>query len=344
MDSQPLAPLTVVVLTHNEEWNLPACLARVAGWAKEIFVVDSGSTDRTREIASQYGAIVVEHRFETHAKQWNWALQNLPISTEWILALDADQRVTPELRDEISELFNRGALDVRLEGVRSQESGARNKQLGVRGQGKAVGDQRSGLDDIDGFYIKRRQIFRGTWIKHGGYYPKYLLKFFRRGQSWLDEGELADHRFYVAGKSALLGSDLIEDNQNEADILVWMKKHVVYAGRQAKEEFLRRQNGMGWSVRPSLFGTPDQRILWLKRIWYRMPIYVRPFVYFFYRYFVRLGFLDGRQGLLFHFLQAFWYRIMVDVVLDDLRRRHSFDESVSLSPDAGQRESRRQNR
>lgn len=301
MESVPPAPLAVVVLTHNEEWNIPDCLASISGWAREVFVVDSGSTDRTREIAAQYGAIVVEHPFETHAKQWNWALRNLPISTEWILALDADQRMTPELRNEIIELFNREAE-------------------GIRGQGKAVSGQQSGLDDIDGFYIKRRQIFRGRWIRHGGYYPKYLLKFFRRGRSWSDEGELADHRFYVAGNSVRLGSDLIEDNQNESDILVWMQKHVVYAGRQAKEEFLRRQNNTGWSIRPSMFGTPDQRTLWLKRLWYRMPIYVRPFIYFFYRYFLRLGFLDGRQGLLFHFLQAFWYRIMVDVVLDDLRR------------------------
>ena len=72
---------------------------------------------------------------------------------------------------------------------------------------------------------------------------------------------------------------------------------------------------------PSLFGTPDQRILWLKERWYGMPLYVRPFIYFFYRYILRLGFLDGKEGFVFHFLQAFWYRLLVDMNLDDLRRR-----------------------
>lgn len=317
------APLSVVVLTYNEGYNLPDCLASVSGWAQEIFVVDSGSTDGTREIAARYGAVVVEHPFETHAKQWNWALQNLPISTNWILALDADQRVTPELRGEIVEVCKR-------------ESESRQRAPDSSGPTASLGD-------VDGFYIKRRQIFRGKWIRYGGYYPKYLLKFFRRGQGWADEGELADHRFYVQGKSALLGSDLIEDNRNESDILVWMQKHVVYAGRQAREEFLRRLNGTGWSVQPSLFGTPDQRTLWHKRLWYRMPLYVRPFIYFCYRYIIRLGFLDGRQGLLFHFLQALWYRIMVDVVLDDLRRYHQEGKGQGLSSISGPVEGRRRN-
>src|SRR5215470_16879929 len=95
--------LTFIVLTRNEERNLADCLAGVAGWAEDIFVVDSGSTDRTVEIARSYRAQVISHPFETHAKQWKWALESLPIKTEWVLALDADQQVTPGLRDEISK-------------------------------------------------------------------------------------------------------------------------------------------------------------------------------------------------------------------------------------------------
>ena len=160
----PKFPITVVVLTYNEEANLEDCLASVRHWAQRIFVVDSGSTDGTREIAARFGAELLQHPFETHAKQWNWALENLPIQSEWVLALDADQRVTPELAREI------GGLDT------------------------------AALRGVDGIYIKRRQIFRDKWIKHGGYYPKYLLKMFRLGSVRTDARDLVDHHFYVPGK------------------------------------------------------------------------------------------------------------------------------------------------
>ena len=97
-------PISVVILTLNEEANLPRCLASVCDWACEVFIVDAGSSDGTRDIAVKSGAAVVEHPFETHSSQWRWALDNLPIHTDWVLALDADQRVTPELAREISEL------------------------------------------------------------------------------------------------------------------------------------------------------------------------------------------------------------------------------------------------
>jgi hypothetical protein len=239
------------------------------------------------------------HPFESHAKQWNWALHHLPFAYEWALCLDADHRVTPELKDEICELFEVGS-----EGVRRP----------VR------------LEVADGFYIKRRQIFRGRWIRHGGYYPKHLLKLVRHERAWSDEHELLDFRFYVKRETAALQHDLVEDNQKEFDISFWITKHNQFAQLQAREELLRQRDGIAWNIRPSLFGTPDQRTLWLKRIWYRLPLYVRPCLYFFYRYVLRLGFLDGKQGLLFHFLQGFWYRLLVDIVLDDLN--HSREPGV----------------
>lgn len=317
-------PLAVVVLTHNEERNLADCLGSVVGWAGQVFVVDSGSTDRTLEIVAQYGARVVMHPFEGHAKQWNWALRNLPLSYDWALCLDADHRVTPELRDEICELFG------------MKYKGARDNQLVMKS------DER--LQESDGFYIKRRQIFRGRWIRHGGYYPKYLLKLVRHGRAWSDENELLDFRLYVKGPTGTLQQDLIEDNQNELDISFWISKHNRFALLQAQEEMLRRRDGTGWNIKPSLFGTPDQRTLWLKGLWYRMPLYLRPFLYFFYRYILRLGFLDGKQGFVFHFLQGFWYRLLVDIILDDLRRAELTGMRVTASADAGPVESRHRSR
>src|SRR5262249_15413970 len=178
-----------VVLTHNEEVNLEACLCSLAKLIRTVFVVDSGSTDRTAEIAERYGAAFLQHPFESHTEQWRWALDHLPATAEWVLGLDADQRLSPELREELHQLFQ-GPAD-RLEGVH-------------------------------GAYFKRRQLFRGRWIKHGGYYPKYLLKLFLRDKLVLDGNDLVDHHFYVKGPTRKLSFDLIEENHKEDNISFWI--------------------------------------------------------------------------------------------------------------------------
>ncbi len=284
-------PVDVVVLTHNEARNLPGCLASVQGWARAVFVVDSGSTDETVGIARAHGATVVVHPFESHSRQWEWALATLPLGAEWVLALDADQRLTPELRHEI---------------------------------GRALAGRAPADGGPVGYYLCRRQIFRGRWIRHGGYYPKYLLKLFRRGEAWTDPQELVDHHFRVKGSTARLVGDLIEDNRNEEEIAAWIVKHTRYAALQAREE-LASADRESLGVRQAWRGSPDDRTRWLKARWARLPLYVRPCLYFLYRYVVRLGFLDGKEGFVFHVLQGFWYRLLVDVHLDDLRhaRRRS---------------------
>jgi hypothetical protein len=242
------------------------------------------------EIGRQYGATIVTHPFETHARQWQWALKSLPLTTDWVLALDADQSLTPELAAEIIDLF----------------SGAH--RLSAR------------LGALDGIYLNRRQVFRGRWIKHGGYYPKYLLKIFRRDRVFFDRYDFVDHHFYVAGATGKLHHDLVERNSKEDDIGFWIAKHVRYANLLAEEEHRRMIEGGVGIIQPSWFGSPDQRTLQVKAMWSRMPMYVRPFLYFFYRYFLRLGFLDGKAGFIFHFLQAFWFRLLVDINLDDRRK------------------------
>lgn len=284
--------LSVIVLTYNEERNLDACLRSVAGWTQAIFVVDSGSTDGTLAIAARYGAQVFTNPFVNHVRQWQWALAHVPLEGSWVLALDADQSVTPALRDDL--LRKLPAWDA---------------------PGSPVGG-----------YLNRRQVFRGRWIRHGGYYPKHLLKLFRLDAVSLDDADLVDHHFIVKGPTAILRGDLIEDNRNEADIAVWIAKHNRYAVLQARDEETR------WSSpdapRSRLGGTPDERTIWMKGLWNRMPLFVRPFGYFTYRYLLRLGFLDGKEGFIFHFLQAFWYRLLVDINRDELRRRAEFDQGA----------------
>ena len=275
--------LSAIILTHNEEKNLGSCLESLQPLACPVFVIDSGSSDRTLEIAAEFGAVALKHPFVSHVEQWIWALENVPLKSEWILALDADQSITPELAEEIKA------------------------QLPT--------------STVDGFYIKRRQVFRGRWIKHGGYYPKYLLKLFRSSRVYLHDGDRVDHHFYVRGSCAKLFCDLIEANHKEDDISFWIDKHNRYAALMAEEEQRKRCGGYRPPITPSLFGNPDQRVIWLKNLWSRLPLYVRPLAYFSYRYFLRAGFLDGKQGFIFHFLQAYWYRLIIDIKLDEIQKQ-----------------------
>lgn len=281
-------PLTVLVTTRNEEANIERTLRSVHGWADQIFVLDSDSSDQTVEISQRYADQVVNLAYE-HGRiiPWifQWGLDHLPLANEWVLILEADQALPAASRDEIAALLGRAEI---------AESG---------------------------FYIRRRQIFRGRAIEHGGYGSKYLLKLFRRSASELDPIE-QDTRVYVRGAVGKLRHPLEEWNKKEDSILFYLEKHLRYAEAFAQEELGRRIEKTPFKAEPKLFGTPDQRILWMKSRYYRMPLFVRPLLYFLYRYFFLFGFLDGATGTLFHFLQAFWFRLVVDVRLAELLREH----------------------
>jgi glycosyltransferase involved in cell wall biosynthesis len=282
-------PLTVLVTTRNEEANVERCLRSVHGFADQIFVLDSESADRTVEIARGYAEVHTLAYDHSRIIPWifQWGLDNLPLRNDWVLILEADQAVTPELKEEIA------ALLARPDGVRE-----------------------------DGFYIRRRQIFRGKPLRFGGYGGKVLLKLFRRGRSGLDPVE-QDTRVYVRGPVGRLRAPLEEWNVKEDAIQFYLQKHLRYAEAFAREELERRRGGIPWKTAPRLLGTPDERILWMKSLYYRMPLYVRPFLYFLYRYFFLLGILDGKTGFIFHFLQAFWFRLIVDIRLEELMKEPS---------------------
>lgn len=282
--SEARAPLTVLFTTRNEEVNIERSLRSVHGFADQVFVIDSESEDRTVEIARRYADEVHNLPYE-HGRiiPWifQWGLDHLPIRNEWILILEADQAVTPELRREIAALL-------------------------------AQPDLRE-----NGFYIRRRQIFRGKPLRFGGYGSKYLMKLFRRGHGELDPVE-QDTRVYIRGPVGKLRAPLEEWNRKEDAILFYLQKHLRYADAFAREELERRRHDLPWKLTPRLFGTPDERVLWLKTRYYRMPLFVRPALYFLYRYLFLLGVLDGKNGFVFHFLQAFWFRLIVDVRLEEL--------------------------
>jgi glycosyltransferase involved in cell wall biosynthesis len=284
-----MLPVTVLVPTRNEELNIEKCLKSVVNWADQVFVIDSESEDHTTAIACRYTPDVYTLPY-VHGRiiPWifQWALNHLPIRNEWVLILEADQEVSPELAEELRRLFSRHSIEE------------------------------------NGFYIRRIQVFRGKRIRFGGYRSKYLLKLFRHAEAEFDPLE-EDTRVYVRGKTARLKGAIVEYNLKENDILFYIQKHVRYADAFAREELARRKQGLRFKTRLDPFGTPDQRTLWLKSVYYRLPLYIRPFLYFLYRYFLQLGFLDGKEGLIFHFLQAFWFRFLVDIRLEELMRNES---------------------
>ena len=272
--------LTVVVLTYNEELNLPECLRGLRPLRCEVFVVDSGSTDRTREIAREAGATAFEHPFESYGAQRNWAQANLPIRTEWVLHIDADERLTPEL-------------------VASIESGLREP-----------------ADDTNGFLLRRRAVFMGRWIKHGGIYPSYHARLFRKDKGRCED-RLYDQHYMVDGKVEILSGDMIDTTP---ELSAWTVRHARWAEMEARELLL--EGNQPGRIIGKVFGTPIERKRWLRqRLYNRLPLFVRPFLYFAYRYFIRLGFLDGKQGLVFHFLQGCWYRFQVDAMIMESRLR-----------------------
>lgn len=279
-------PISVIVLTRDEQLNLPSCLASLHELVDEIYIVDSGSTDDTVPIARAHGATVVDHAFSGHGAQWRWALANLPLRNDWVLGLDADQRITPELAAELRVLFS--------------------------------GD-RVLPEDVAGYYVARRNVFRGQWIRWGGYYPKYLLKLFRRDRVQLDDADLLDHHFRVTGPTSKLRGDIVEENRKEEKIDFWIMKHLQYAELFAREESGRSSGHGTRLVQPAIFGSPDQRAEWQKQTWHKLPRFVRPAGYFIWRYVFRLGFLDGKEGFNFHFLHAFWFRLIADMKIDELR-------------------------
>ena len=277
--------VSVVVLTLNEELNLPDCLRSLAGLPCEIFVVDSGSSDRTPAIAREMGATVIGHPFSSYGEQRNWALENLPFQSAWILNLDADERLTQELADEIRVTLQSASHD-------------------------------PAALETAGYMLRRRTVFRGRWIRHGGHYPNYQLRLFRRSRG-VCEDRLYDQHFVVQGHVTSLKHDYIDIAAG--DLSSWSRRHFRWAAAEADEQIRARGESKS-RVPASLTDGPIARRRWLReKVYGRAPLFIRPVAYFLYRYFLRLGFLDGKEGFVFHCLQGFWYRFLVDATLWERR-------------------------
>jgi glycosyltransferase involved in cell wall biosynthesis len=274
--------ISVIVLTYNEEANLAVCLNSLAQLSAEIFIVDSGSTDRTIEIANNFGCQIVSNPWKNHAEQMNWAIRELPIKTEWIMRLDADERLTPELAQELKEAL----------------------------------PQSPSL--VSAYEVKRRVFFMGRWIRYGGYYPTWLLRIWRTGLGFCEQRWMDEHIVISEGKIAQLQNDIIDDNKK--DLTFWINKHNYYANREV-QDILQIFSEKDVILATNNFTQVTQRRWIKKNLYSRSPLFLRALIYYLLRYFVGLGFLDGKEGLIFHFFQGFWYRFLVDAKIYEIQKK-----------------------
>jgi glycosyltransferase involved in cell wall biosynthesis len=277
--------ISVIILTYNEEMHIYRCIKNIKSIAKYIFVVDSFSTDKTIEIAQNMGALIYQNKWENnHAKQFNWALDNLPIKTKWILRLDADEYLTDELIEE---------LKTRLPNLD---------------------------DDILGIILKRRYFFFEKWIRNG-LYPVKLLRIFVYGKGRCESRWMDEHIQLFDGKMIEFKHDFIDENLN--NIEWWINKHNNYATREAIDLLDIEYGIVGYSKNDSekRIGIQAKEKREKKHLYIRLPLFIRAFIYFFYRYFIKLGFLEGTRGFILHFLQGLWYRILVDSKLFEIKRK-----------------------
>ncbi len=279
-----MADLTVLILAMNEEKNIERSVSSVRGIAKRVIVVDSGSTDRTVELAEKNGAEVVKHApFVNYATQFNWGLDNTGINTKWILRLDADEQVTPELAAEIEE------------SLREHDA-----------------------DDVNGFEVRCRVIFMGRWIRHGGTYPLIIPRLFRSGHGRVEMRKMDEHTL-IDGKVLCFQNDLV--HYDFKGLHEWTDKHNKYSARECQDYFERMQSNAD-QMQGSLTGNQRQRKRFLKNgVYYNLPKFWRAWLYYIYRYYIRLGFLDGPEGKIFCFLQAYWYRFLVDAKIYEIEKQ-----------------------
>lgn len=274
--------LTAIVLTWNEEMHIERCLNSLQGVADDVYVVDCFSTDQTVEIAERCGATVLQNKWLNHAAQFNWGLENLVGKHDWILRIDADEYLTPDLKAEIKQKI---------------------PDLGLQ---------------VSGVYCNRMIKFQGELIRHGGIFPVPVLRIFRYGKGKC-ENRWMDEHIKVVGETVGFKSGIIDDNLNT--LSWWIDKHNKYANLEAFELLNIEYQFQPVDTVATLRGERTGLKRWIKeKIYVRLPGGFRAFLYFFYRYFIRLGFLDGKTGLTFHFLQAFWYRFLVDAKVLEVKR------------------------
>lgn len=276
--------LSVIILTYNEEIHIRRCLENVNQFATKVYVIDCYSTDRTVDIATELGAEVVKHKWPgNQAEQFNWALNTVNIDTQWILRLDADEYLMPEL---IQELYHK------LSNL---------------------------TNEVTGVIFNRRHIFMGKWMKRG-IYPVKLLRLFRTGKGICEQRLMDEHIQLLGGQSVEFEHDFCDHNLN--DLSWFCHKHVNYAIREAVDllDIELDLTGAAQTDEHKQISTQALQKRMKKHQYAKQPLFWRSFAYFCYRYFLKRACLDGKIGFIWTFLQGWWYRTLVDAKIYEIKK------------------------
>ena len=277
--------ITAIILTYNEEKHIERCIQSIKKYSDNIYIVDSYSTDNTIQLCKSLGVNILQNKFINQSKQFAWALDNIDFKTEWILRLDADEYLEDDLINEI-----------------------KNKLPNIP-------------KDIVGINLKRKHLFMNKWIKFGGRYPLRLLRLWRNGHGYIEDRWMDEHIMVEGGKTITFNNNFCDHNLNNLSFFI--NKHDWYAGREVVDilsSVLKINNG-----KKKLTSTNTSFNVSLKRylkenLYNKLPIGFGPLLYFLYRYVILLGFLDGKSGLIYHFLQGFWYRFLVECKLIEYKK------------------------
>jgi len=265
--------ISIQILTYNEEKNIEQCLDSIKDLSDDIIIIDSNSNDKTIEICKKYKCKIFFNKFVNHGLQKNWGVKNVKYQYDWILFLDADERLTSALVNEIKHFDDTGEYDF--------------------------------------IKFKKKMFWMNKLLRFGGMSNQIKTRIGRSGNCFFEE--ITEEHLLTNNKVLKMKNYFYEDNKNN-NLDYFTKKHLSTAQGELKE--LLNSTLENDTIIPKLFGDRTQRLRWIKLNVYNFtPLFIRPFVYFFYRYIFLLGFLDGKGGLIFHVLQGFWYRFYIDSLL-----------------------------
>ncbi|MCR5687570.1 MAG: glycosyltransferase family 2 protein [Lachnospiraceae bacterium] len=283
-----MADITAIILTKNEEVNIRKCILSIKPIVKRIIVVDSGSTDKTVDVARELGADVMVNVMSPflYAKQFLYAMENGNIQTKWVFRIDADEELTEKSAAEIDKLCND------------------NEDT-----------------DVNGIVVRFEVNFMGRAIRHGGVYPLRKLLVFKYGKGNIEDRCMDEHCVLFEGRSVEVLYDSL--HHDDKGLGAWIDKHNGYSSREMQDYFnsVSSASSTGLDAVHSLDAKAKFKRFLRWKIYYKLPAGFRAWAYYIYRCYIRLGFLDGREGRIFCFMQAYWYRYLVDAKIFEAEKQ-----------------------
>ena len=270
--------ICAIILTKNEDIHLNRVLKQILKLTDHILVVDSGSVDQTIPIAEKYDCEILKKKWKNYATQFNFAIEHVKTRYDWILRIDAD------------EYFQDFTIMAKV---------IQKIRLGEYAK-------------INGISLNRKIEFLGHSIKYGGIFPIQVIRLFRSNHG-LCENRWMDEHIIVNGQIIHENIMIVDDSKRGFEF--WLNKHIGYAKREAVDMlFIEYGFTCKSKILNNSFEASKKRAL-KEKYYSKLPLFIRPILYFIYRYFVRLGFVDGRMGFLYHFFHALWYRLVVDLFI-----------------------------